>query len=525
MKNKRSLAVFDCETDPFQYGRRPEVFAIGYLCADEYRRFWGENCVNEFIQFLREARPSYLFAHNGGKFDFYFLLEHLENPFKVINGRIVSCKLGKHILRDSYAIIPIPLREFEKDTIDYEKMERENREEHKAEILSYLRSDCENLYKLVDAFIQRFGTKLTIASTAITELQKFHSFERQKEAHDVKFRQFYFGGRVQCLETGILKPSPGKQWQVWDVNSMYPFCMASYSHPTGREYICTTDLDFALATERPFFIEFDGFSNGAFPRRENEGLTFPVGRGTWSATSHELRTALELGACTVEAIHSIYLCATTIKFPNFVQHWSDQKISARKNGDRIAEIFAKLILNSAYGKFGANPANYFDWYFYQEGEFWPGAEWEPYLDYGWLQILRRPAVNAASAYYDVATAASITGAARSVLMRALRSAQRPVYCDTDSIICEGLPLRQDATALGAWKLEATGNVLAVVGKKLYALRSRGRDVKIAAKGISANGKILLDMAKGVPYISRRDSPTFQKDGSVKFVSRTVGMKG
>lgn len=127
-------------------------------------------------------------------------------------------------------------------------------------------------------------------------------------------------------------------------------------------------------------------------------------------------------------------------------------------------------------------------------------------------------------FYDVAIAASVTGAARSVLMRALSKAVNPIYCDTDSIICEGfegLPL--DDSALGAWKLEATGTEIAVYGKKVYALRdASGEYVKTASKGVQLEGTDIFALCRGESKKWANDAPSFSLGKKrVSFVKREI----
>ena len=139
---------------------------------------------------------------------------------------------------------------------------------------------------------------------------------------------------------------------------------------------------------------------------------------------------------------------------------------------------------------------------------------------------RKPAVGG-GAYKDVAIAASITSAARSVLLHALASARRPVYCDTDSIICEGLSKRVkiDRTALGAWKLEASGDRLAVAGKKLYALRKGRRCVKKASKGVKVAPGEIERVARGGEVVWRSDVPNFSLLHGTRYIERRVRKSG
>ncbi|MDE2020898.1 MAG: hypothetical protein KGJ13_11230, partial [Patescibacteria group bacterium] len=200
------ISVIDFETDPFLYQRTPRPFACEFLSDEFCEVFWGDDCHEQLAKFLETlSEPFFIYAHNGGKFDFHFLHRWLENPIKVINSRIVSAKMGIHTFRDSYAILPVPLRAYEKDEIDYTKMERDRREIYKEEILRYLHTDCVSLLDLVSAFVERFGDKLTIGSTAISEIKKRHPFIRATEPYDSVFRKFYYGGRVHCFKQGIVK--------------------------------------------------------------------------------------------------------------------------------------------------------------------------------------------------------------------------------------------------------------------------------------------------------------------------------
>ena len=537
-KIPREVAVIDFETDPFKYDRVPAPFACGVLWRDEYREFWGFDCGAQAFEYLQTIDAKLvIYAHNGGKFDFYFLWPYLDNPMKIINGRIVACKFGKHELRDSYAILPFPLREFEKTAIDYAKFEPEVREKHRVEILAYLHDDCTGLKKLVDAFVERFGFALTIAGVAMKQLQKLHPQEFQGQSHDARMRKFYFGGRVSCFDSGVLVGN----WKVYDVNSMYPSVMRDFDHPMGKHYRVllsniTLDADNWIAgyPGEMYFCEVSGINFGALPIRDDEnafeGLNFNVEVGTFTTTSHELRAAIELGKFEVVEIHSAMLPRKTQRFAEFVDTYAAEKALAKKTKDKTSEIFAKLILNSAYGKFGQNPDKFKEWRFEQRNERGGCSNISELMQSGWQleqgakewTVWSKPAV--AFQYFDVAIAASVTSAARSVLLRAVAKSTRPIYCDTDSIICEKLAgVEIHASRLGAWKLEAIGDRVAIAGKKLYALfRDAWTDkaaVKWASKGTRLAPSEIVKIARGGEVTWESDAPNFSLSGKVKFTKR------
>ena len=520
----RKLAVIDYETDPFLYGRIPAPFVAGFYELGNYLQFWGDDCVTQLIDYLNSRTDRLIiYAHNGGKFDFFFMLKYLENPLKVISGRIAQCNLGIHELRDSYSIIPIALGVYKKDTIDYQIMELENREANKAEISAYLKSDCVYLFELVDKFRDRFGDKLTIGATAIADLQKFHPFESQNSGHDQYFRPYYFGGRVECFESGIIKGD----WKIYDVNSMYPDVMKRFKHPTGAKWLRMSDAkltpkgNIAGRDADMYFAHIQCEQNGAFATRvKNEGLDFNVPSGEFWVTSHELKAAIDTGRVSNIKCLNVLIPYKTISFGDFVDHHVAAKIVAKKQGDKVGELFAKFLLNSAYGKFGSNPENYFDYFIVADGGVEPDKPYRIYLQHeSGVTVWRKPA--AMHKYFDVATAASITGAARSVLLRGLSAGKRVVYCDTDSIICESLPLALSETVLGAWKLEASGNTIAIAGKKLYALRNGKTPVKSASKGAILTDTQIFGIARGDVYHWQNMAPTFSLGNGVRFVDRKI----
>ena len=526
-KINRKLAVIDLETDPFQHGRLPKPFLSGFDNGESVVEFWGSDCILRLVEFLATLKePHIIYAHNGGKFDFFYFFEYLENPVRIINGRIVEATIGKHIFRDSYAILPVPLKTHGKLDIEYWKFEIEHREKYKAEIIDYWKFDCRSLYELVFAFRQRFGDKLTIGSTAIATLKAIHPFTTANESHDALFRKFYFGGRVEALETGILK---GK-FEVYDVNSMYPDAMKNALHPTGRAYACVSEPklvgDCMIKNFKTsfFFIRVIGKNHGALPMRTKEGLNFRIPYGEFFTTSHELRVALRFGLFEIEKVVMAYIPHRTIQFGEYVDQFMEEKIIGKKQNNKTMELFAKLLLNSAYGKFAQSPDKYYDYKIVRDlseiSQLEDFEEYEFYEKHAEFSIWRIKSKT--KAYYDVAIAASITSASRANLLGALATSTRPVYCDTDSIICESFKGRQHDTELGAWKHEATLTRIAIAGKKLYAgFDENGEVAKLATKGVRLSADEIVKVCTGQNVHWENMAPSFSISNPPRFISRTI----
>ena len=503
------IAVIDSETDPFAPGVIPKPFVWGFYDGTMFYKFWGDDCTEQLIAFLKNyEEPLLLYAHNGGKFDFFFLLDHINSELRIVNNRILQCWIGAHELRDSYAIIPIPLRAYEKDEIDYDKMHRSKRELHKPEITKYLRGDCVYLYELVTGFHKEFGDKLTIGGTAMKELKKFHSFASAGPEYDKFFRQFYFGGRNQCFKSGTIQGD----YKIYDVNSMYPFVMKEYKHPVSVQHEIQRKIG-----PKTMFASIEARNYGALPIRTKTGIDFTCERGTFFASIHEIQAAQETGTLEITRVKWTVDFAQTISFDSFVDHFYSQRLKAAAANDKMRVLFYKLVLNSAYGKFAQNPENYFEHYLTRMEML--EQPWEVAEQNGEFLIWRKP--SPVKTYYNIATAASITAAARAVLLRGLSAAVDPVYCDTDSIICQKLVAEMDKTKLGAWKLEAVGNSLAIAGKKLYAVFEDIECVKQASKGAKLTPDQIKTIAQGGKVMFENPVPNFKLDGSTQFINRTL----
>lgn len=522
-RKTKGIAVADAETDPFKYNRVPAPFVWGYFDGEKYKHFWGENCTQKFLTYLRDEvkEPQRVYFHNGGKFDFFFMLEEMENPIKIINGRIAHFNIGIHTFVDSWLIIPESLEKANKKTaIDYTLFEAENRKANKKEILAYLKDDCIYLHELVDAFVEEFGTQLTIGGTAMKELKRLHRVSNCGPEHDSKFREFYFGGRVQCFERGIIRGD----FKLFDVNSMYPHVMDSFDHPYGDRYEYTTDFDYAISCGRPFFIRFEGRC-ADLPQRRGDRVEYIDDHNIFHVTGHEFIAALDIGS--IQSISNVecWVACESERYSEFVHHFLFKKNAAGAIKDKIHRDFYKRVLNSAYGRFAINPEKFMDYYIRKMGEALPlnfiGVS-EPMADYGSFDIWETPSLR--GQYQDVAIGASITGAARAVLMRAKHSAIRPLYCDTDSLLCESFSGDLHDTRLGAWDMELTDiQTAAIAGRKMYALFGTDfADVKkYASKGCRISPEEIYRACMGEEIVYNQIAPNFSLRSGPSFISRRI----
>lgn len=531
---KRIVPIYtaDLETDPFKIGRYPQPFVSGFYDGHTYKHWWSSECVDQMFEYLATIPAGIIYFHNGGKFDLHYAMKHLRNhPALIINRRIVrgycKAKSGLHEVRDSYAIMPFALEKYKKTEIDYTIFEKGKRDkpDNRAEIVSYLGDDCRDLWELCHTFFETFGNKITVGQTAMGELRKLHEFESLGQTQDKDIRSKYFyGGRVQCFKQGILK---GK-WKVYDVNSMYPYVMKNFLHP-----IETPEAESRTVRKSTCFVTVEGRNYGAFPSRaKDNSLRFDLERGTFHVSIHEFNAALDCGLFEPSRIIRCVNIRGRDSFAKFVDHFFESRNKAKAKGDDIRALFYKYILNSAYGKFAQDSSKYLEYTITDGSLSLMQQMWRPLS----IDVIDRGCQNAFIVWartpdstiakrYNVATGASITGAARSVLMRAIHKAKNPIYCDTDSLICEELPgVEIGASELGAWKLEAEADTACIAMKKLYALFQGKKCVKQANKGVKISPEQIREVCKGNEVIYKREAPSYHLDGSHSFIERKVRMR-
>ena len=525
----RELAVADCETDPFKIGRVPQPFAWGYYDGVDYRHF---DTTAAFVDFVG-SRGTIVYAHNGGKFDWHFVLPHL-NPYDdimIINGRIARCNLGMSELRDSYNILPVPLSAYKKDKIDYAIMEPDQRikPHNKRLIAEYLKSDCVYLYELISGFVNLYGVQITQASAAMNQWKKLSQRKlpiTNKEFYDV-ISPYYYGGRVECFESGIIDTN----FQVLDINSAYPYAML-HKHPYSQDY---THVE--TYVEGADFYKINCVSHGAFPYRgegnpgEFAGLRFPNDgeRRTFTITGHEYRAAIETKTIANVKVLESFIFSDHIDFTQYIHHFYEMRKAAKAKGNDAESLFAKLLMNSLYGKFASNPDNYKN-YMIVPMDVIAGLGqmgWTFGGELGPWGLAEAPLNEEQKRYYNVATGASITGFVRAMLWRSIAESKGVLYCDTDSIaVRKPGPSVVLGEELGEWKHEGDFDKAGIAGKKLYIFRGvpdkkRHREMKFASKGARLTEAQLWEVAAGGMVVFQNPVPTFSVNKAPVFTDRRI----
>ena len=368
----------------------------------------------------------------------------------------------------------------------------------------YCERDTEILFELQKWFIKFLvdndlgNWKYTLASTSFNSYR--HRFmrhpiyipERSRETYLA--RNSYKGGRTECFRIG--EYDNGTFYKL-DINSHYPSVMLNNHFPTAVEgYIrnpkketitrhimaggCIASVH--LNCEEPYF-----------PIINNTKTCYPIGSFNATLTTGELAFALSQGWVT--DIYEAALYRMRPIFTDFVDFFYNERLKWIEKNDELRSLLFKIMLNSLYGKFGQRG-------FHDKiiGQQEPGT-WETSFfidrvsgDKGLIRQIGRNVIKSSKKGegYNafVAIASHVTGYARIDLYNLILCAGREntYYCDTDSLIVNGVGLRRldkfiQPGKLGMLKLEGTSNELSIVAPKHYEF-----DGQWTIKGIKKNAE-------------------------------------
>jgi hypothetical protein len=533
MAQEKQVYIVDCETQPFDGKRQIYTpFCWGVLWEDDYGGgFVILESTKEFIEFVY-AHDGLYYAHNGGKFDWYFVTDYIDvaSNLLFINGRLSKFSIGNSEFRDSYSILPIPLAAYKKDKFDYELLNDYQR--NKTVIHKYLYNDCRYLADLVFAFRDSYGDALTTPSAALKFWtkqtgMKADDYKTDNENYDTYYRAFYFGGRCQSRMRGEFN----REFHCWDINSAYPFAMI-HNHPFGYHDIESSKESDIIG--RSFVVVKAQVTNGAFPfRNRYGGMDFPTDNEEreYNITGWEFIVARELGMLKNYRVLSVRNHCDKISFKDYVNHFFAIKKSVVKDSPEY--ILSKLFLNGLSGKFGQNFREFKEYKLHDANI---GIEFKTFdddIERVWsfvdafndkLGLYESEPIG--GKWYNVAVVASITGFVRAYLLRAIKASDNFLYCDTDSIFACDFS-GEVSNNLGAWSHDGTYSKGFFCGKKLYyadsADKNRWKD-KYAHKGVKIERKDYVRLVQGETVEYHFNEPNISlKRKKINYTTRKITM--
>lgn len=526
------FCVFDIESNDWI-----EHVVTGFYDGKDFKDY---SSIIEFLDDVSQKRDDVriIFAHNGGGFDFNFVLDciikgagrknyKLEKIFSrgptFLSIEVVNKKTGcSLIFRDSLAMLPFSLKSlttnFHTECAKGEWDHSQKKDRNDPLLLEYLRADCVGLHQVLTTYfnwplIKESGAAYTVASQA---LKVFRTYQDERilgcsDTVDAFVRKAYFGGRTEVFRP-YFKGEGENKLSCYDINSLYPSVMRDFDYPTKfKKWSYDYDpkqMGFWEATvEVPkdmyvpplgTLIKIDKQTKKVETVADSSmgKFVFPTGTfsGVWS--SIELEYAKSLGVKVLKTGKGAIFENGGPIFKDFIEDLYAMRMRAAK--DSVDSFICKLLLNSCYGRFGLNldrenivkddgfmPITGLTPYEFHTGEFVDGAE----VIERFVKVEER-----IQSFTNVAIAAWVTAQARIRMHKNYVKCQHALYyTDTDSIFIKEDGSIESSKDLGKFKYEYSATEACFLLPKAYCLagitglkdhKGQAKTTKEVIKGIN-----------------------------------------
>lgn len=474
-----------------------DLTMIGFYDGEKYFLF---PSINKFLNhILTEKYHRYkIYFHNGGRYDFLFLIEKLFELGKVDmiqkSGGFIAIffesKQGiKITFADSIALFPASLEKLINDfNIEYKKIPIDFSIEHKfidIQLREHLKNDCLSLYKIIEKFYDVEGfLSFTVASHALKVfLKKFFNgtIWNVSDSFDFYFREKYYkGGRVEVYK------GYGKNLYYYDINSLYPSVMLE-AMPLGSPIKTDVYKKNKIGFYEIKLLEETNFLISPLSIKTKKGNYYVNGEkgDIFNVLSNELEYLIEK-KIKFNILSGYYFDKQSKIFEGYVNYYYKQKKESKNETERY---IAKLMLNSLYGKFGQRLDGEVIEQLNEKNKDLDNKIYDSYNDL--VLVHKKLNVHIKGVYIS----AYITALARIKHLRLMDSVghENIYYCDTDSLITsKQLKVSKE---IGDIKLEDKIKEGVFITAKVYGyINSEGKEVT-HYKGFSKNIFAYNDLKK------------------------------
>lgn len=478
----RPFCAFDIEAHAAKEGAFGDQFSLA--CAVTSTGAVEHFDTREELQSWTEEWEGNAFAHSGGTYDFLFLQG--KDEVLLTGSRILSARLGKARLKDTYPMMPMSLKKIgdavglHKLEVDRANLHRITREEERR----YCEVDTRILVKALHQ--HRSFCLETVphnspswpSTAGATAVYCAEAYEREAVRHMARHP---LDPSVHLEHSGMVQGGRCELWQLgevkgpvyaYDIKSSYPARYLEAPLPVGPWRPVSHEVHGVPAVWRVKFSQ----PRDRLPVLSSDGVFCHEGEG-W-ATHEELYAARSLLGAKVEVLDGWVSARVLPLGQSFVRELYRLKESGSP--------FAKVCLNALHGKFGQRLLGGI---YRRNGA--GGFAFDEELSLPrWYQ---RPLVEA-----------HILARARVALWKAMDALHRGgwsvLYTDTDSVHTNCPPERFAAVTgarmgkeLGDWELKGTATAALYLAPKVYALRwdeATAAQVKaptfVACKGFPAS---------------------------------------
>ncbi len=364
MTKEHNFCVVDIETRGLS--ARPESFVLG--CVYGHNGLTKEYFLSreEMIYYIFNCNFKYIFAHNA-EFDFTCLFDNiilnLDNEALFVGSLFIKAKRNRVVFMNSLAILKSSVEALgkasgkEKGILNdkFKTADEHTKIVVTKEDIEYCFRDCEIIYDyLCTVFEHTEKMKPTIASCAMEIfLKKFLKRKFILNRYNEKFRESYYGGRVECFRFGKINPC-----FKYDVNSIYPFVCTKMYFPDfnkmkkGKPVSVKEFTNFHLKNyEGGALVKVKHEKNFVcvLPFRKETEIIYPY--GTWVAwyNFNELRNAIKTGLVKILEVKEFYYAPKI--FFNELSDYMKFYFEKKDNSEGAEKLINKFLLNALTGKF------------------------------------------------------------------------------------------------------------------------------------------------------------------------------
>ena len=476
------------------------------------------NNMSDFIEFCKNKKENYKLLFHNLKFDGEYIFSYLfKNGYELIKNKnekrdntftclisdtgqfysieiyfhVTKTKVNKVTIWDSMKVLNFSVEKIAEDfdlpirklKLDYKAKRKIGHILTKEEI-DYIRNDVTIMSMAMNYMYNEGLDKMTIGSDAINYYKKHTKYFRNyfpilPYEIDADIRESYRGGFTYLND--IYREKETGAGVVLDVNSLYPSVLVNellpFGDPVFFEGQYKEDKLYKLYVQKLTCI-FEIKSNKIPTIELKNNLSFMPNEYLKSSNGEPVTLTLtnvdlELFFMQYNVTNIVYHSGWKFKgvkglFTEYVNYWTERKIQAKKDKNKVIYTISKLLLNSLYGKMGLSCVT---------RSKWPYVDLEGVIRYEISEKEMRKPI-----YIPVATFVTSYARRKTILTsQAIKDYTREkykkdyyIYSDTDSIHCLALPQEEleqfvdiDDYRLGAWKLESTFTRGKFIRQKCY----------------------------------------------------------
>lgn len=401
--SKNFTAVF--ETSRLEWYKKDKMARVWLWGAKEIGKdnFVFNNSIESFFDFVKGRENYKIYFHNLKFYGEFIISYLLKNNFEYIKSKderkdnsflcLVSAigefyKIeiyfkvkGSHVnkveILDSYKLIDKTTKEID-DNFKYNLKKEIDKNRYREvgyipneEEIEYLKSECEILSKTLESLFKENINSITIGSNAlkfykksVSNFNKYFPIIPYEIGEDIRFS--YRGG-FNILMNEYQEKVINYNIITLDLNSLYPFIMSEYQMPIGAPV--KFEGKYENDNLYPLYIQK---INCAFELKEGKLPTIAL-RDNPSFKYNELlkssdgefvdlfltKPDLELFLENYNVFFLDYHGGYKFKavkgiFSNYIEYWTETKIKAKQEDNKVLYLLSKKMLNALYGKMGTD---------------------------------------------------------------------------------------------------------------------------------------------------------------------------